>query len=611
MKTTKYIASAIASMALAACSQEINPVVNETIDVEKNPNLVEITLTANSEVNEDDTKATFINYPKLGWEKGDKVSILGLLTGNEMFTADSRGNVSTFTGEADPNDALYYGLYPYDENVTITEDGVFENVIIPAVQTATAGSFDPKAYVAIAKSEDKENLYFKGLGTFLKFNIKAFAGMSPIKTITVTGNNNEVLAGKAAVTKFNDDGGTAHSNLSGSDAAYSVTLEGTFDTEKAYFMMVRPQPYSKGITVQVELQDGTLLKRSGSKQLFATGEARNSILTLVLDPKHFTEPDPYTYYNMGRDITVGDKVYSKSVNGNATKITATVANTNIYNQLKNGGIYFLETSGEGSFCLDSHVDVKNDVVLIGNVNSGKVLVNMNVKNVNHTAKTVALKNLELDTKGYTNYVFANNNATADADAFVLDNCSVTGLVKPLWYVNVAGYTLKNLYLVDTDIALAAGTNIIDLGKTTSLGNENVTIKNCIIYGASNYVSRIVNNSQNLSAYTADVAFENNTVYSLHAGTGNGLLHMAGASSVVFKNNLINFYSLNATEYIIRIWKNTLSYTVENNHFWARAASGIPADLTFYSNVKVEAAAANITSGAYPFTSTVPGAGATR
>ena len=272
----------------------------------------------------------------------------------------------------------------------------------------------------------------------------------------------------------------------------------------------------------------------------------------------------------------------------------------------------METSEGGSFQLHSNVAVANDVYIIGNDPSKKVVIDMNGKNVNHTAKTIALKNIELDTDSYTNYVFANNNATVDADAFILDNCSVTGLVKPLWYVNVAGYTLKNLTMVDTDIALAAATNIIDLGKTTSLGNESVTIKNCILYGASNYVSRIVNNSTNISEWTADVVFENNTVFNLHAGTNNGLLHMVGANSVVFKNNLVNFYSLNATEYVIRIWKTTnTSYTVDNNHFWARAANGIPTDLTFYSNVKVESAASAITSGAYPFTSNVPGAGATR
>ena len=135
MKTIKYLATGISVMVLASCSMEVLPVENEGNEVEKNTNLVEMTLTVSTEYNED-TKATFINYPKLGWEKGDKVSILGLLTGNQQFTADSKGNVSTFTGEADPNDDLYYGLYPYDKNVTITEDGVFENVIIPAVQTA-------------------------------------------------------------------------------------------------------------------------------------------------------------------------------------------------------------------------------------------------------------------------------------------------------------------------------------------------------------------------------------------------------------------------------------------------------------------------------------------
>ena len=202
-----------------------------------------------------------------------------------------------------------------------------------------------------------------------------------------------------------------------------------------------------------------------------------------------------------------------------------------------GGIRFLDPAADGAIVLHSNVAVSADAVLVGNVNSGKVLVDMNGKNVNHTAKTVALKNLELDTDAYTNYVFANNNATADADAFILDNCSVTGLVKPLWYVNVASNTLKNLTLVNTDIALAAATNIIDLAKTTSLGNESVIIKNCILYSLSNTVSRIINNSQNLTAWTADVVFEDNTIFNLHAGSNNGLIHMAGASSVIFKNNL--------------------------------------------------------------------------
>ena len=323
----------------------------------------------------------------------------------------------------------------------------------------------------------------------------------------------------------------------------------------------------------------------------------------------------YEKYMAGKDIVIGNITLNKAVNGDATLVTATTENTSLYNQFNKGGIYFLETAEGGSFHLHSNVAVSKDVYLIGNDASVKTAVDMNGKNVNHTAKTIALKNLDLDTDAYTNYVFANNNATADADAFVLDNCAVTGLVKPLWYVNVAGYTLKSLTLVNTDIALGAATNVIDLAKTTSLGNENVTIKNCVIYGASNYVSRIVNNSQSLTEWNAEVVFENNTVFNLHAGTNNGLLQMVGAKSVIFKNNLVSFYSLNATEYVIRIWKNTPAYTVENNHFWSRhykdGVQQLPEDVTLYGTTKITWADANITSGAYPYASTVLGAGATR
>ena len=480
---------------------------------------------------------------------------------------------------------------------------------IPHEQTAVAGSFDPKAFLSVASNEGSE-LFFKNSTAVIGFTLQNPANVKSVR-FTATGQTNIAGTGMVdtdAIPTHNWDGAYA-----GKSAYNMVTLnapEGGFAANTEYYIAIRANKCPNGITVYVEYKD-QVKSRTSDKVLFPDG-SMNRVRSLGVLDKELTDITPYDSYQMGFDLVVGGKVYNKAVNGGATKVTATDANTSLYNQFNKGGVYFIETSGSGSFNLHSNVAVSKDVVLVGNVANGKVLIDMNGKNVNHTANTVALKNLELDTDAYTNYVFANNNATADADAFILDNCSVTGLVKPLWYVNVAGYTLKELTMVDTDIALAAATNIIDLSKTSSLGNESITIKNCILYGASNYVSRIVNNSQNLSAWTADVVFENNTVFNLHAGTNNGLLHVAGANAVVFKNNLVNFYSLNATEYVIRIWKTTnTSYTVDNNHFWARASAGIPADLTFYSNVKVESAASAITSGAYPFTSNVPGAGATR
>ena len=606
MRAIKFSLLAVAAMAAVSCAKEITPETNETPEV--NPNLVEITLTATGESDEE-TKAVFSGYPKIAWEGNEEISLLGTNTGNQKLTANGKGHQTTFTGYADVTDEAYYAVYPYDANVSLNANGTIANVTVPAIQTATAGSFDPKAYIAVAKSTDKESLYFKAVGAFVKFKLE---DAENVKSVTMVSNSGANMACSATVV-MNENGGVSHgSPYVDGTASSSVKMVGDFQTDKAYFMVVRPQPYEGGVTFYIEYKDGTVLSRTGASALFESGKARNYIRNLNVLRKADFKPvsDVYSLYTMGYDVTVGDMTINKETHS-AKLITASEANTSLYNQFNNGGIYFLAVSGEGSFNLHSNVTAKQSVVLIGNASDAKISIDVNGKNINHAAGTIALKNIELKTGSNTNYVFANNNATADVDAFILDDCVVTDLMKPLWYVNVADYTLKNLTLVNTDIALTGATNIIDLAKTTSLGNESVIIKNCILYSTSNTVSRIINNSQNLTAWTADVVFEDNTIFNLHAGSKNGLLHMAGASSVNFKNNLVNFYSLNATEYVIRIWKNTPTYTIENNHFWARATAGIPSDLTFYSNVIVEPAASAVCSGKYPFTSNVPGAGATR
>lgn len=599
MKMMKFFLLVAAAASAVSCAKEIAP----ELSVNPEADLVPMTFTASAD--EAETKVAYEGGATV-WQAGDKIMVIASTGTATEFTATSvEGNTATFEGLAEKAEA-YYAVSPASAYVgnDVANGKIYAN--IPHEQTAVAGSFDPKAFLSVASNVGSE-LLFKNSTAVIGFTLENPANVKSVR-FTATGQTNIAGTGMVktdAIPTHNWDG-----TYAGKSAYSMVTLnapEGGFAANTEYYIAIRANKCPNGITVYVEYKD-QVKSRTSDKVLFPDG-SMNRVRSLGILDKELADITPYDSYQMGFDLVVGDKVYNKAVNGEAVKVTAD--GTSMYTAFNKGGIRFLDPAADGAIVLHSNVAVTADVVLVGNVANGKVLIDMNGKNVNHTAKTVALKNLELDTDAYTNYVFANNNATADADAFILDNCSVTGLVKPLWYVNVASNTLKNLTLVNTDIALAAATNIIDLAKTTSLGNESVTIKNCILYGASNYVSRIVNNSQNLSIWTADVVFENNTVYNLHAGSNNGLLHMAGANSVVFKNNLVNFYSLNATEYVIRIWKNTPAYTVENNHFWARAAAGIPADLTFYSNVKVESAASAITSGAYPFTSNVPGAGATR
>ena len=610
MKMMKFFLLAAAAVAAISCAKELSPIENEnpTPEVE----LVPMTFTASHDAGDDaETKVAYEDGATV-WKKGDKIMVIASTGTATEFTATSvDGKKATFEGLTE-NAESYYAVSPASAYVgnDIANGKIYAN--IPQNQIAVAGSFDPKAFLSVASNEGSE-LYFRNSCSVVGFKLSAPAG---VKSVRFTATNQTNLAGTGVVKTSNIPTHTWDGTYEGRSAFDMITLnapEGGFLADTDYYLTIRANTCPNGIKVYVEYEDQVKSRNSANPLFPSDVHPANMIRNLGQLDKNLTDITPYDSYQMGFDLVVGDKVYNKAVNGDAVKVTAD--GTSMWTAFNKGGIRFLEPAADGAIVLHSTVAVSTDAVLVGNVNSGKVLVDMNGKNVNHTAKTVALKNLELDTDAYTNYVFANNNATADADAFILDNCSVTGLVKPLWYVNVAGYTLKNLTLVDTDIALAGATNIIDLAKTTSLGNENVTIKNCILYGASNYVSRIVNNSQNLTSWTADVVFENNTVYNLHAGSNNGLLHMSGANSVVFKNNLVSFYSVNATEYVIRIWKNTPTYTVENNHFWSRhykdGVQQLPEDVTLYGTTKITWAAANITSGAYPFTSTVTGAGATR
>ena len=610
MKMMKFFLLAAAAVAAISCAKELSPIENEnpTPEVE----LVPMTFTASHDAGDDaETKVAYEGGATV-WKKGDKIMVIASTGTATEFTATSvDGKKATFEGLTE-NAESYYAVSPASAYVgnDIANGKIYAN--IPQNQIAVAGSFDPKAFLSVASNEGSE-LYFRNSCSVVGFKLSAPAG---VKSVRFTATNQTNLAGTGVVKTSNIPTHTWDGTYEGRSAFDMITLnapEGGFLADTDYYLTIRANTCPNGIKVYVEYEDQVKSRNSANPLFPSDVHPANMIRNLGQLDKNLTDITPYDSYQMGFDLVVGDKVYNKAVNGDAVKVTAD--GTSMWTAFNKGGIRFLEPAADGAIVLHSTVAVSTDAVLVGNVNSGKVLVDMNGKNVNHTAKTVALKNLELDTDAYTNYVFANNNATADADAFILDNCSVTGLVKPLWYVNVAGYTLKNLTLVDTDIALAGATNIIDLAKTTSLGNENVTIKNCILYGASNYVSRIVNNSQNLTSWTADVVFENNTVYNLHAGSNNGLLHMSGANSVVFKNNLVSFYSVNATEYVIRIWKNTPTYTVENNHFWSRhykdGVQQLPEDVTLYGTTKITWAAANITSGAYPFTSTVTGAGATR
>ena len=156
-------------------------------------------------------------------------------------------------------------ILAYLKNQPIGTPGValdgssIKNVVIPAEQTATAGSADPTAMVMVAKGDDKDALEFKNVCAYVKvtpqFNCTA---------ICLKSNGTQNIAGKVTV----DCSGETPSSTITADGTNSVMLTGTITAGNVYYIAVLPVALTSGFTIEFLTADKTTYyARSSSKDL--------------------------------------------------------------------------------------------------------------------------------------------------------------------------------------------------------------------------------------------------------------------------------------------------------------------------------------------------------
>lgn len=156
-------------------------------------------------------------------------------------------------------------ILAYLKNQPIGTPGValdgssIKGVVIPAEQTATAGSADPTAMVMVAKGNDKDALQFKNVCAYVKvtpqFNCTA---------ICLKSNGAENLAGKMTVN-YNDGEPTITVTADGTNTVYLV---GDITADNAYYIAVRPEALASGFTIEfLTAGDKKYYARSTSKTL--------------------------------------------------------------------------------------------------------------------------------------------------------------------------------------------------------------------------------------------------------------------------------------------------------------------------------------------------------
>ena len=318
MKKNLFMVAAVALMALVSCNkEEIN---NGGVEPQE-PQAPSVTVEFTASLGEEETKTTLdFENKKTLWEETDAISINGQKFTIKEIQEDGK---AVFVNAAElPADfaAPFTAIYPYGS------DGK-----VPAAQDAVAGSFDPKAVIETATSEN-HSLSFKNETSLLKFQVPAACN-------SVSVASDDVLAG---------------------DSDKVVTISGDFVAGKDYYVAVLPGT-KKNFVVRI---DGYLSKNAASVTINASTIANMKTLpaakvsTIELrgdaplswdnGAKFYEDIDCYVLKNVSVSANQGFKVVynNKWLQGKVAKDKWAVLKENGNNMTLAAGTYDIYVSKE-------------------------------------------------------------------------------------------------------------------------------------------------------------------------------------------------------------------------------------------------------------------------
>ena len=156
-----------------------------------------------------------------------------------------------------------------NNSVTLTADGKITDVSLPAVQTATEGSFDPATALMMAQTTGSTDaMEFKNVASYFKF----VAPFTCSKVQIFDNAQGGQMAGTLTLT-YNAGEPTAEVTANG---ASSITLTGTIEQGKTYYIATLPQTFTEGITMSFVKSDGTeYVKRTSSSYQLGRNKVSN------------------------------------------------------------------------------------------------------------------------------------------------------------------------------------------------------------------------------------------------------------------------------------------------------------------------------------------------
>jgi hypothetical protein len=221
---------------------------------------------------------------KLYWNASDEISVFASNSINKKYTfqganGDKKGTFTTSdsqTGTATLS--ANYALYPYNSQNSISSQGTI-SFSLPTSQHYVAGTFEKGIFpmVAVTSAVDDDYFSFRNVCGILAVKL---TGSFAVKSLTLTGNNNEYIAGDIKVTpSYNKIPSIATASTSSKsvtlDCGDGVQLNATTPTE--FWFVIAPTAFTKGFSVTVN--DGKSYMTKSTSQSISVD--RNKVMHMA------------------------------------------------------------------------------------------------------------------------------------------------------------------------------------------------------------------------------------------------------------------------------------------------------------------------------------------
>ena len=226
------------------------------------------------------------------WQENDQIGIGYQYSDNNMtkpFKTPTAGNDVHFWGKAADVTSSYFMMYPYQENAKISYKTNLQaeyKFSFPKNQTATAGSFDPKANISVGVIPKRyEPFIAYNVGGLVRFTIKGTDKVKQVKLFAIGQDN---LVGDITSTisfKTNGQINKMQTKITNGTPVVNLIAEnGGLKEGTPYYIALPEEKISKGISIIFTLDDGKSIIKKVKQEINIERAKVYDLGEIVLNP---------------------------------------------------------------------------------------------------------------------------------------------------------------------------------------------------------------------------------------------------------------------------------------------------------------------------------------